>query len=111
MLKYLCFIEPFYNEEIYKLIINRVEIEDFMKPYVEYFNNDFIKDKNINTCNYWKMYRNRTNNCCEGYNSKIKDLFKTKPHIYKLIIKLKDKEENIFKRCTRGEMLLLKKKT
>ena len=48
-------------------------------------------------------------NCCEGYNSKIKDLFKTKPHIYKLIIKLKDEEENIFKRYTQGEMLLLKK--
>ena len=38
------------------------------------------------------MFRNRTNNCCEGYNMRLNGFFKTKPNIYKLLIILKDEE-------------------
>ena len=48
-------------------------------------------------------------NCCEGYNSKLNEYFKFKPHIFKLILKLKEEESIIIKKFTQSEFNLLKK--
>ena len=97
MLKYLCFVEPKYVKIIYTEILEKVHIEEFMLPFVEYFNMNFIEGRNIDTWNYCGMYTNRTNNCCEGYNTRLNGYFNSKPNIYKLLFKLKDEEELIYK--------------
>lgn len=43
------------------------------------------------------MYKNRTNNCCEGYNTRLKGYFNWKSNIYKLLIKLKEEEDLFIK--------------
>ena len=107
MLKYLCFIEPIYVKLVYNKIIEIIKIDDFMKPYIDYFKTNFIEGYNIKTWNYWGIFKNRTNNCCEGYNSKLNDYFKTKPHIYKLLMKLKEEEVVIYKNYMQNELYLI----
>ena len=107
MLKYLCFIEPKYAIIVYNKIKEEVEIENFMIPYIKYFEDNFIKGRDKDSWNYYNMYSNRTNNCCEGYNSKLNEYFKVKPHIFKLIIKLKEEESIIIKKFTQSEFNLL----
>ena len=55
------------------------------------------------------IYYNRKNNCCEGYNSRSNDFFKTKPHIFKFLLKLKDEESLIYKNYIQIEFTLFKK--
>lgn len=43
------------------------------------------------------------------YNSKINDYFKTKPHFYKLLMKLKEEEVLIYKNYMKNELNLIKK--
>ena len=68
-----------------------------MIPFIDYLNLNFIEGRNIETWNYCRMYTNRTNNCCEGYNTRLNGYFNLKPNIYKLLFKLKDEEDLIYK--------------
>ena len=92
MLKYLCFVEPKYVKIIFNEIKEKIHINDFMIPFLNYFQQQFIDGRDIDSWNYYNMFRNRTNNCCEGYNMRLNGFFKTKPNIYKLLIILKDEE-------------------
>ena len=109
MLKYLCFIDPKFVEPVFSLIKERIKIDVFMNPFVNYFYENFLYNKDINSWNYWNIYNNRTNNCCEGYNSRLNDFFKTKPHIFKFLLKLKDEESLIYKNYIQIEFTLFKK--
>ena len=108
MLKYLCFIEPIFVEPVFYLIKEKIKIDDFMIPFVDYFYDNYLCNKDINSWNYWNIYNNRTNNCCEGYNSRLNDFFKTKPHIFKFLLKLKDKESLIYKNIFKLSLIYLK---
>ena len=81
MLKYLCFIEPKYVKIIYNEILEKMHIEEFMMPFIDYFNLQFIEGRNIETWNFCRIYTNRTNNCCEGYNTRLNEHFNVKPNI------------------------------
>ena len=77
---------------IFNEIKEKIHINDFMIPFLNYFQQQFIDGRDIDSWNYYNMFRNRTNNCCEGYNMRLNGFFKTKPNIYKLLIILKDEE-------------------
>ena len=68
-----------------------------MMLFIDYFNLNFIEGRNIEEWNYCRMYTNRTNNCCEDYNTRLNEYFNSNPNIYKLLIKLKDEEVFIYK--------------
>ena len=75
MLKYLCFIDPTFVESVFSLIKENIKIDDFMNRFVNYFCEKFLCNKDINNWNYWNIYNNCTNNCCERYNSRLNDFF------------------------------------
>ena len=81
-----------------------------MNPFLNYFQQNFIEGRDIVSWNYCKMYKNRTNNCCEGYNTRLNGFFKTKPNIYKLLIVLKEEESFIYKNYIQSQFNFFRKK-
>ena len=109
MLKYLCFVEPKYIIIIFNEIKEKIHIDNFMNLFLNYFQQQFIEGRDIDSWNYCNMFRNRTNNCCEGYNTRLNGFFKTKPNIYKLLIILKEEESFIYKNYIQSEFNFLHK--
>ena len=83
MLK-LPFIDPEYIYDVFELIKEKTDNENFQR-FLKYFGDNYLNKYEIKNWNYYDNIENTTNNCCESYNNKLNNYFNKKSTFFKLL--------------------------